>query len=273
MYRIFAKSSRGYSHIQKNKPCQDYSAMYLDNQRALITACDGHGGKVYVRSNDGAQYASNALLNALSSITPSFLKKYKKEDIEEKIKLIILCDWNKQVEEGISFRPLYKKELEGLNEDEICYLKTNPSRAYGTTLSGAVLIKNTLIVVSIGDTECLLIKQGKIEKVFNNDDDPAGNITYSMCQEDAFKYMRVRILDFRPYDGIIIGTDGLTAAYQSYSNFLENFIKPMIKRLKRAHYDREMHSFLDKLAQETGVGDDVTLSYIIKSRIRTKYYK
>ena len=72
MYRVFAKSSRGYSHIQKNKPCQDYSAMYLDNQRALITACDGHGGKVYVRSNDGAQYASNALLNALETDLPKF---------------------------------------------------------------------------------------------------------------------------------------------------------------------------------------------------------
>ena len=61
----FTRSARGYNHINNDIVCQDFSAAYHDDERTIITACDGHGGSIYFRSNRGSKFASNALINAL----------------------------------------------------------------------------------------------------------------------------------------------------------------------------------------------------------------
>ena len=152
MYYTFNKTSIGYSHLDKNKPCQDFSATYKDNERIIITCCDGHGGSQYVRSQLGSKAASDAIVNVFKSIDHSFFLGAEKEQLIEKIKLLILCEYNKLIERQLKKHPIRKKELEGLTEEEVDMLRFNPSKAYGTTLSGALIYKNKLVVVSIGDT-------------------------------------------------------------------------------------------------------------------------
>ena len=272
MLYVFSKSSIGYSHINEKKPCQDYTATYKDPQRIIITCCDGHGGKKYVRSHIGSHMASNAIINVFTSIHHSFFR-LKDEDIENKIKLSILCEWNKLVEEQVSARPIRKSETPMLDEDEILALKNNHTTAYGTTLTGALLLGNKLLVVKIGDTEVIGIRKGNLVDIFDNSDDPAANVTYSMCQDDAFKYLKVKILDFKDLDGIILCTDGLTSPYQSYDNFNKSFLKPMIKKIIDTNSLINVDEFIDKIASSLGVGDDVSLSFILNDNIPKKYYK
>ena len=59
MIAYFTKTNIGYSHLKANKRCQDYSACYHDEERTIITACDGHGGALYVRSHLGSKFASD----------------------------------------------------------------------------------------------------------------------------------------------------------------------------------------------------------------------
>ena len=50
---FFTKTETGYAHTNAGKRCQDFSASYSDEERTIVTACDGHGGNVYIRSHLG----------------------------------------------------------------------------------------------------------------------------------------------------------------------------------------------------------------------------
>lgn len=272
MLHVFSKSSIGYTHINNKKPCQDYSSTYRDPQRIIITCCDGHGGNKYIRSHIGSHMASNAIVNVFASVHHSFFR-LKEDEIENKIKLSILCEWNKLVEGQMSEKPIKKYETQMLDDDEILMLKANHAMAYGTTLTGALLLGNKLLVVKIGDTEVIGVKKGELVDIFDNSDDPAANVTYSMCQDDAFKYLKVKLLDFRDLDGIILCTDGLTSPYQSYDNFNQSLIKPMINKIINTKSLSYIDEFIEEIASDLGVGDDVSLSFIIDDNIPKKYYK
>ena len=273
MYDVFSKTCIGYAHTRSGKPCQDHSSFYQDKDFIAITCCDGHGGDIYVRSGLGSKYASSSLLKVFSSLTPSSFRGKSIKGLEDKIRLDVLCEWNKRVEQSYSRNPIRKKELEGLDEEKKGVLRLYPVKAYGTTLSGAALFGHRLVVISIGDGEVLLAKKGIIEKVFDTDSDPVANVTYSMCQEDAYRYIRVKIIDFRGYDGIFLCTDGLSSPYQSYQNLTDSLIRPLIRRtIERNNHDY-IDSFVDELALKKGVGDDVSLAYIIDTKAKLRYYK
>lgn len=272
MYYVFNKSVVGYSHLKSNKPCQDYSASYKDNERIIITCCDGHGGNQYIRSQTGSKLASEAVMNVFKQINRKFLNEKEEIKLINKIKLFILLEYNKLVERDIANEPIRKKELEGLNEEEIDTLTFKKEKAYGTTLTGALLYKNKYYVVTIGDTEALGFKKGQLIKLFNNDDDPAGNITYSMCQEDAYQYLKVAIIDEKKLDGILLCTDGLSSPYQSYENFHESFIKNAIKNIIKTKSLTYLNDFIDEIGSNKGVGDDVSLSLIVSRKTSINNY-
>lgn len=57
---VFNVTRLGASHIKHNKPCQDasYSWHNDDNTVQIAIVCDGHGGDTYVRSDRGAKIAA-----------------------------------------------------------------------------------------------------------------------------------------------------------------------------------------------------------------------
>ena len=273
MYFVFNKTCTGYSHLKAKKKCQDYSSSYQDNERIIITCCDGHGGAQYVRSDIGSKLASDAILTVFKNIDKSFALGKNNLDLQEKIKLLVLCEYNRLVEKEIAHKPIRKAELEGLNEDQIDTLRFNPAKAYGTTLSGVLLYKNTLFVVSIGDTEVIGVRKGEMVKIFDNSNDPAGNVTYSMCQEDAYNYLRVAIVNAHELDGILLCTDGLSSPFQTYENFFKSFIKPTIRHVINSKSLLFVENEVKSIASELGVGDDVSLAFLINNQTNIKYYR
>ena len=273
MYYVFNKTHIGYSHIRSNKICQDFSASYQDNERIVVTCCDGHGGVQYVRSHLGSKAASEAVMNVFKNIDSKFFREVDGEKNIEKVKLLILCEYNKLIEREIANKPFRKSELKGLDEDQIDVLRFNPAKAYGTTLSGAMVFKNKLIVVSIGDTEVLGVRKGELLKIFDNTNDPAGNVTYSMCQEDAYQYLKVAILNPKDFDAVFLFTDGLSSPFQSYSNLLHSFIRPTVRKVLNSKSTSSADIAVIRLATELGVGDDVSLSFIINNKTKIKYYR
>ena len=150
-------------------------------------------------------------------------------------------------------------------------LKNNFVKAYGTTLTGALLYKDKILVVGIGDTECLYLKDNKLYKVFELEDEPVANTTYSMCQEDAYKYINVKVLNTKDVDGLFLCTDGLTNPYQSYDNFKEYFISPLMNKIIKEKDLKYLYDFIDELAKKRGIGDDVSLSFIINDKCSSLY--
>lgn len=273
MYYIFNKTCIGYSHLKNKKPCQDYSASYKDNERYIITCCDGHGGAQYVRSQYGSKAASEAVMNVFKTFDRSFFNSVDQDKLADKIKLLILCEYNKLIEREITNRPIRRKELEELKEEQADAIKFNPAKAFGTTLSGAMVYKNKIVVISIGDTEALGIRRGELIKLFDNSSDPAGNVTYSMCQEDAYQYLRVAVLPTNELDGVLLCTDGLSSPFQTYDNFTKSFVKPTVKRVVKSKSTVEVEKQIEDIALSLGVGDDVSLSFLLNEDTKYRYYR
>ncbi|MBE6577805.1 MAG: protein phosphatase 2C domain-containing protein [Ruminococcaceae bacterium] len=273
MIEQFNVTSIGYSHIKSGKPCQDFSASYSDGERNIVTACDGHGGEVYIRSHKGSKFASLAILRAMLATESLSFRKYTAEDIEHNLKLNILCEWNRLVREDLAEHPIRKSEVAHLTYTQIKSIKQNPAKAYGTTLSGAMLFGNRLICVGLGDGGCFLVKNGELYPAFPEDEDePVANVTYSLCGEKAFEHMNARIFDMRTLDGVLICTDGILGPYQSTENFKRSFVRPVVRRVLDGKTN-EVKNFVCDLGLRSGIGDDVSLAMILKGSTRSRFYR
>ena len=260
---VYSKTSIGYSHLKADKPCQDFSATYRDEERVIVTACDGHGGSVYIRSGLGSKFASDAVIRVFSGIDPGILRRYSEQEVALKLRLQILCEWNAMVERSVEEEPIRKKEIRHLTENASLQLKTNSAKAYGTTLNGAMLIGQKLILASLGDGGVFLIKGKNIVPAFEaEDEDTVANITHSMCEEDAFNYLKTGIFDIVDLDGVILCTDGLINPYRSEENFNRSFVQPTVA-LARGGKVEEIGEFVERLATRLGIGDDVSLGLIL----------
>ena len=273
MTEYFNITSIGYSHVKADKICQDHSLSYYDGERIIITACDGHGGDVYIRSHKGSKFASLATLRAMLDAESLSFYKYTAEEIEHNIKLNILCEWNRLVREDIDAHPIRKSEVAHLTDAQIESIKQNPTKAYGTTLGGAMLFGNRLICVGLGDGGCYLMRNGEISSAFVEDEDePVANVTYSLCGEKAFEHMNARIFDMRGIDGILLCTDGVLGPYQSTENFKRFFVRPIVRRILDGNIN-EVKEFVCDLGMRSGIGDDVSLAMIIKDGVKSRFYK
>lgn len=269
---IYSNSFRGFSHKRSGKPCQDSTLSYRDAERAIIACCDGHGGAAYIRSQRGSRFACEAILEVFRALSPADLHQGG-EEAEKRIRMELLCAWNRRVEEDYAAHPLRHRELARLDEETAEELLMNKAKAYGTTMSGAMVLGNTLVLASIGDSECLLVGKGEIERPLSHDGDPVGNVTYSLCQDNAFDYIRVRILDFREYDAVLLCTDGFAGPFQSYENLRTSFVNPMLLDHAEGKSLAYVEQLVSDLAAQRGTGDDVSLAYIIKGKIQPKHYR
>lgn len=272
MIAYFTKTAIGRAHLKNGTVCQDYSACYHDEQRTIVTACDGHGGEAYFRSDVGSRYASNAILKVFQDVEKTLFYRYTRREICDKLRLQILCEWNALVEKHLGERHISKREIAHLSEAQAFKIKCNPIKAYGTTLQGAMVFGNKLICVSLGDGGVFLLRKGEIIPAFPDDDETVANLTYSMCQEDAYAHLRVEIFDFHDLDGVLVCTDGVINPYQSLENFKQRFVKPTCIKLQEGHVD-ELDAFLTCLGAEIGIGDDVSLAMMLKQGISMRCYR
>lgn len=272
MVAFFTKTSIGYSHIGAKKPCQDFSASYHDEERTIVTACDGHGGDIYIRSQLGSRFASDSIISVLKGLDKSSFYKYTEREIADKIRLNILCEWNNLVEAHLEAKPIAKREMTALQPKDIARLKSNPATAYGTTLQGVMILGNKLVCVSLGDGGVFLVRRGEIKEAFEEDEETVANLTYSMCQANAYEHLKVKIFDFSALDGAIVCTDGLVNPYQSLSNFNQSLVKPICVKLIERDYE-EIESFVKRLGTEIGIGDDVSLGVAIRKSTSLRSYK
>ena len=270
---FFTKTEVGYSHINTGKRCQDFSASYNDEERTIVTACDGHGGNVYIRSHLGSKFASNAVIDVLREIERTAFYKAKKEAVIENIRLNVLCRWNSLVEGHLTKNPIRMSEVTELTEAEILSLRKNPIKAYGTTLNAAMILGTKLICVSIGDGGCFLVKSGIITPAFAEDEDePVANITYSLCQDDAFSHLLVSVHELSAYDGAVVCTDGMINPYQNLSNFSTGLIAPAIATLSVGK-NKSLEAFVSEVGTKLGTGDDVSLGIVVKDKLPSRFYK
>lgn len=187
---IYSVCNRGKNHIQKKQPRQDRYAVYQDDACIILVVADGHGGDSYVRSGFGARIACKATIDILRS--PANVEQYAE---------LIKNKYDQLVRKHLEWKPLTAIEKEKLRELPENY-------AYGTTLIGAKITSNEIVILQIGDGNIHVVKQnGEELSELPEDSMCIGHQTSSLVQEDASD--RIRIAHYSdPFVCVMLHTDG-----------------------------------------------------------------
>lgn len=272
MSTVFTKTAIGASHLKNGSPCQDHSSSYRDDERTVVTVCDGHGGTMYIRSHKGSRFASAALISAFQKVDRTAFRK-RKLDLAETLRIRIISEWNALIAQDLATHPIRRNETENLSIQQKEMLKKDPYKAYGSTAHGALLIGKKLICASIGDGGFFLLKNGKITPIAEEDEEQIANLTHSLCEEDASRFLRIAVLDdARTVDGVLLCSDGVVNPYGDLENFRRSFVIPALRTLVTGDVEA-LSQFVVSLGKTKGAGDDVSLAILLRDRAAGKYGK
>lgn len=129
IYEIVTISESGYTQDQEKKINQDnYFGVSVDKERYFIGVCDGHGQKGHVVSKYVVNYIednSTALFNEQTDITNEI------------------------------------KSLMENTQQSLIQNKTNIIKQSGTTLTSALILKDKMYLVNVGDSKTMLVYNDK----------------------------------------------------------------------------------------------------------------
>jgi hypothetical protein len=135
-----------------------------------------------------------------------------------------------------------------------------------------MIMGGKIITVSLGDGGCFLVKRGQCISPFPEDEDePVANITYSLCQDDAFSHLLVTVHETASYEGAVVCTDGMINPYQNLSNFSTGLIAPAIMNLYLGKFE-QLSAFVSQVGTKLGTGDDVSLGILVKGKVSIRAY-
>jgi predicted nucleic acid-binding Zn-ribbon protein len=287
----YSKTAQGYSHIKKNKICQDYSSNFSADDKSLFVAIvsDGHGSETYCRSDRGSRFACEIAMEAIkgmSNLRELFkgksaqvpVRKQQKqkseddttvkfEDIYPQIKEIdstiehlfqhIYSKWVQRVENDWKEKPPTQEELQLLGNNEIV-------KAYGATLMAFVRTPDYWFGFHIGDGKCLACnEQGKWYEPILWDSECFLNITTSLCQSEACKSFRYSFSGKGDFPvTVMLGTDGID---DSWGDKLPAYYTSILDDISKMGLEKAKESLSESLSglSKNGSGDDVSVAWIV----------
>ena len=202
VYRSFAVTVQGGSHIKSGTVCQDASDFYDDEGVSIAVVADGHGDSNCFRSDRGAKFAVACATKGIQQFVrehealfkPGLLKKpsppsHKELDkfIREKLIRQTVASWNMLVMEDSRKNPFTPQELENVSEK---YRKRyekgeTTNKAYGTTLIAAAITPWYWFAFHIGDGRfSVLYQDGSGGQPVPWDEKCFLNVVTSICDDD-----------------------------------------------------------------------------------------
>ena len=97
------------------------------------------------------------------------------------------------------------------------------------------------------------------------------NITYSLCQDDAFSHLLVTVHETANYDGAVVCTDGMINPFQNLANFGKALVMPAILNLYLGKHEK-LAQFVTDVGLKLGTGDDVSLGIVVKNKLSMRTY-
>ena len=95
---------------------------------------------------------------------------------------------------------------------------------------------------------------------------------YTIPYKDTNPISKRLLFTFGGLDGVLLCTDGVLGPYQSTENFKRSFVRPVVRRILDGKTN-EVKQFVCDLGLRSGVGDDVSLSMIVKDDAKVKKYQ
>ena len=284
----FHKSVMGYSHIKNSIPCEDASASFTaeDGRYHIALIADGHGQERSFRSSVGSRFAAEAALEALKVFAEAALAS---EETEKRFYLdildnpryrrmairqltdTILANWHDRVREDFISNPPSPEETEKYaaycsNEEEI-------PKIYGTTLIAALRLPKCMVLLQQGDGRCdVFYADGSVDQPIPWDDRCEGNVTTSLCDEDAFDSVRHCVIDLEKKSVVACyaGSDGVEDAYRTMEG-THTFYRDLcctLAELRGPDFDAYLEEMLPEFSawgrfSKQGSHDDVSVAGIV----------
>jgi hypothetical protein len=153
----------------------------------------------------------------------------------------------------------------------VARVAADPEVAYGSTVLGALVVNDTLVVVQLGDGDILCVRgNGITTRPIPRDERLIANVTTSLCLREAEEEMRVRLVAARAGADypvlVLLSTDGYANSFRSDTDFLAvgpDVLAHIGERGLAALLD-DLPVFLDE-ASTCGSGDDITVGIMTRA--------
>lgn len=244
----------GAIHLRKDKPCQD--ALHIQTHKNYTIACvaDGHGSAACPHSDEG----SKAAVKVASELLASILNK----DLEASTMSAHKDIWlPKQIE--TKWKDEVKK-IHAIKEREL--IDPFPYTLYGTTLLALAATESFVFAMQIGDGDILMVDDTSTARPVLATEEKVGEDTESLCQDDAWQYVRTQIIPWNTSTGspmFLISTDGYANSFTGFSGFAKagaDFLG-LWQDEGHEYISQNIEEWL-RLSSDKGSGDDIAIALI-----------
>ena len=221
MFKGNALSVRGASHEEDGSCCQDSARVYISENFAVAAVADGHGSEKHFRSAAGSEMATRVAIRSLCDFEErngGFPECFRRSErnAARRIAANMICGWNNEIDAHIHLLPLNEHERE-INEK---YGGITNEVMYGATLIVACLFKGGCFGLQIGDGDLCAHYQGEMISPMPEDSKLVGNLTTSLCDNDAIDNFRYFYTD-KSFDGVMLSSDGLINSFVNVGDYLK----------------------------------------------------
>lgn len=285
---LLVHSEIGANHVQRGIENQDAAHVESLQESVVLCVADGHGSNRYVRSDVGSRLATEVF----TALAKEFLEAARpaqlgamKSAAEFTMPRQIEARWKEAVTADLVAHPLLgsadqRDDKRGWEDSddfpEAAERSVVPRRdivpaddaaaqilVYGTTLVGAVIAGDFIVVWQIGDGDVLFVDaDGSVTTPLAPEAPELGGLeTDSLCQPDAWSFVRVhwRRLGSDSLRLVLLSTDGLANSFTDRNAFLE-FGRGVLARINEVGVEAARHQLPSWLKEATSYsGDDVSL--------------
>lgn len=279
---------QGESHKASDKPCQDYSYSSSSPDLSIAVVCDGHGGDRYFRSQWGAQFATEVIIDVVKDFVKQTSKSLFKDmpftaegvvtGSEKKLSILdkdfrqmfssIITRWGERIKRHAADNPVNEWEREHVAQKYLDELESGVAleKQYGCTLMAYVQTKTYWFAFHLGDGKCIAFHDD--DRVWSEpipwDERCFLNKTTSICDSDALNEFRYC------YEGdgkfpvaIFLGSDGIDDTYGEMEN-IANFYIEILKIIAKDGIDTAIQQLKDDLPIISRIGskDDVAVATV-----------
>ncbi len=275
-WQTVGRAVRGASHRRNAIPLQDAIRWFpTEGTGASITLAlaDGHGNPICFRSKRGAEMA----VKVATGVLHDFYLQHPREEgpdlqplAQGLIPRLLVERWRGSVVSHLHETPLEASELQNVAEKVGLAarraLEADNVLAYGSTVLAALATPAYLLLVQLGDGDCLLVSpSGKTTRPWPRDARLMGVETTSLCMPEAWKEVRLAVEPVA--DGspalLLLCTDGYSNSFREEEGFMNvgrDFLE-LIRSEGIAWVNDRLDAWLAETT-ERGSGDDVSVGIL-----------
>jgi len=185
--------------------------------------------------------------------------------------------WKDSIRADLLRRPFSRAEIvllrRAAGDGAADAVRAEPLLAYGATLLAVLVTEACAVYLQLGDGDILSVSEaGEVRRPLPKDEKLFANETTSLCLDDAWRHVRVRVdaLDQGPPPLIVVATDGYPNSFRDEKGFLK--VGSDLLAMIRSEGLQAVRDSLPGWLRETsrfGSGDDITVGLICRAPART----